>query len=264
MIETLQIPTCSVSSQNSRLGSHEKHLHSDGLLQTDRQTDGRQLEVRCQVRGVQVLLLLAVVGFPLCMCCGSNESPSRKTVSSPVDTFLPSTVSVNTSHTFSTENNNNTQPSPSLLSPQTLTICSIADRRTLAVVLPERPAQIQRGFSQQRVGLQRVMTPNSEIQLRVWRYTPAATHRFRGMSESQTINFIIWSLLQTQSLIETLQQRVSANNSLIVSDYQRHQGQDTHVPGSTLLSNNTDLTQSSNPTHDLFLNSVGSEGCRST
>lgn len=35
----------------------------------------------------------------------------------------------------------------------------------LAVVLPERPAQIQRGFSQQRVGLQRVMTPNSEIQL---------------------------------------------------------------------------------------------------
>jgi len=150
--------------------------------QTDRQTDGRQLEVRGQIRVVQVLLLLAVVGFPLCTCCRSNESPSRKTVSSPVDTFLPSTVSVNTSHTLSTENNNNTQPSPSLLSPQTLTICLTmcepADRRTLAVVLPERPAQIQRGFSQQRVGLQRVMTPDSEIQLRVWRYTPAATHRF--------------------------------------------------------------------------------------
>lgn len=44
-----------------------------------------------------------------------------------------------------------------------------------AVVFPERPAQVQRGFSQQRVGLQRVMTPDSEIQLRVWRYTQRQT-----------------------------------------------------------------------------------------
>lgn len=84
----------------------------DFWRQTDRLQTAGALEVRGQirVRGVQVLLLLAVVGFPLCMCCRSNESPSRKTVSSPVDTtpFLPSTVSVNTSHTFSTENNNTT------------------------------------------------------------------------------------------------------------------------------------------------------------